>query len=59
MLLLFIKMNRRRLGVNYIVIEVETPISIPELELKLEFCFFKVIGISENIICIFNYFSII
>ena len=52
-------MNRRRLGVNYIVIEVETPISIPELELKLVFCFLKVIGISENIIGIFNYFSII
>ena len=47
-------MNRRRRGVNYTVTEVEAPIGI-----EIGVLLLKVIGISENIIGIFNYFSII
>ena len=43
-----------RLGINYIVIGLKTPI----LELELVFYFLKGIGIGENLIGIFNYFSI-
>ena len=43
-----------RHGINYIVIRIETPIPILELELV----FSKVTGIGENVIGVFKCFSV-
>ena len=45
-----------RLGANGIVTGTEMP--FPVLELMLCFLFLKIIGIGENVIGMFNYFSI-